>query len=128
MKGSRFQLGAASVLFAVCMVCVSVLSLLSVYTAMTDRAAARQYAQHIQTMTECENLGQQWLSRADAWAVGRGELPENTTREGSCLRTRIQHENMTLDIAVQFSSRGVQVQTWSCTAQWQPPRGQTLWK
>lgn len=128
MKGSRFQLGAAAVLFAVCMVCVSVLCLLSVYTAMTDRAAAWQYAQHVQAMTECENLGQQWLSRADAWAAGKGELPEGTSQENGCLRTQIQHENMTLDITAQVFSQGVQVQTWSCTAQWQPPQGQTLWK
>lgn len=128
MRGNRFQLGAGAVLLAVCMVCVCVLCLLSAYTAMADRAAARQYADHISEVYECENLGQQWLAQVDAWHTGAGTLPENTVREGPNLQTRIRHENMTLDIAAQATAQGIQVITWSCKTEWQPPRNQTLWK
>ena len=60
------------------MLCVAIFGVLTVSSAVSDRRAAERYGEHVEVLYACENAGQDWLSEADAYLKGAGDLPENT--------------------------------------------------
>ena len=78
MSRNRFRIGSIAVLFAVVVLCVAIFGVLTVSSAVSDRRAAERYGEHVEVLYACENAGQDWLSEADAYLKGAGDLPENT--------------------------------------------------
>ena len=112
MSRNRFRIGSIAVLFAVVVLCVAIFGVLTVSSAVSDRRAAVLYA--------CENAGQDWLSEADAYLKGAGDLPENTEETETTLKTEITRGNMQLEICLKKINGSYEIAKWRCTARWQP--------
>lgn len=128
MEKKRFQVGSIAVLFSVVVLCVAVFAVLTVVTAASDYRVARQYGDHVQSLYRCENRGQAWLARVDAWLAGQGELPEDTSLSGSQVETEIMEDGMKLAIRLEITENGYEIRQWSCTTQWQPEQQWNLWQ
>ncbi len=126
MGKKRFRIGSVAVLFAVVVLCVAIFGVLTVATAVSDRRTAQQYGDHMTALYACENAGQKWLSQADAYLSGQGQLPPDTQEENGTLRTTITRENMSLEICLEIQAQGYEIQTWSCTAAWEPAESWSL--
>lgn len=120
MDGKRFRLGAVVVLLSVVMLCTAVLAVLTAVTANGDACRAEQYGSHVERVYACQSAGEEWLARADAYAAGLEELPENTEEADGVLTTRITADGIALDIAARRTDSGVQILRWDCTTLWQP--------
>ena len=104
MSRNRFRIGSIAVLFAVVVLCVAIFGVLTVSSAVSDRRAAERYGEHVEVLYACENAGQDWLSEADAYLKGAGDLPENTEETETTLKTEIMRGNMQLEICLNMSS------------------------
>lgn len=127
MENKRFRVGSIAVLFTVVVLCVAIFGCLTVATANSDIRTARRYAQHVSQRTQMENLGQAWLSRADAWLRFGGELPENAVLEGDELKAQLTQDTMKLDICLKIQGTTYEITRWSCTGIWQPDDSWNLW-
>lgn len=128
MSRNRFRIGSIAILFAVAVLCVSVFGVLTVSSAVSDRRAADRYGEHAEALYACENAGQDWLSEADAYLKGAGELPANTLETETALETEITRGDMQLEIRLNKTNDGYEIAKWSCTARWQPDDGLNLAK
>ena len=81
MSRNRFRIGSIAVLFAVVVLCVAIFGVLTVSSAVSDRRAAERYGEHVEVLYACENAGQDWLSEADAYLKGAGDLPGKHRRD-----------------------------------------------
>lgn len=126
MGGKRFRIGSIAVLFSVVVLCVAIFSILTVVTALSDQRMADRYAQQVEKNYQCLNLGEQWLSQADAYFQGKGSLPENTREENGVLSAEIIIENTRLQVQACSSADGIQVLRWDLSSQWQPDQSWTL--
>lgn len=126
MGGKRFRIGSIAVLFLVVVLCVAVFSVLTIVTAEADRRTADRYAQQITQTYECLNLGEVWLSRADAYLRGDGQLPENTTEENGVLTAEIHSGGSTLLVQVQKGGSGIEILRWDLTRHRQAEQEWTL--
>ena len=102
MSRNRFRIGSIAVLFAVVVLCVAILG------------------EHVEVLYACENAGQDWLSEADAYLKGAGDLPENTEETETTLKTEITRGNMQLEICLNKINGSYEIAKWRCTARWQP--------
>lgn len=107
-------------LFAVVVLCVAIFGVLTVSSAVSDRRAAERYGEHVEVLYACENAGQDWLSEADAYLKGAGDLPENTEETETTLKTEITRGNMQLEICLNKINGSYEIAKWRCTARWQP--------
>ena len=128
MEKKRFQVGSIAVLFSVVVLCVAVFAVLTVVTASSDYRVARQYGDHVQSLYRCENRGQEWLSRVDAWLAGQGALPEDTHVSGSQVETEILEDGVKLTVRLVITEDGYEISQWSCTTLWQPAQQWNLWR
>ena len=92
----------------------------AVSSAVSDRRAAERYGEHVEVLYACENAGQDWLSEADAYLKGAGDLPENTEETETTLKTEITRGNMQLEICLNKINGSYEIAKWRCTARWQP--------
>lgn len=120
MSRNRFRIGSIAVLFAVVVLCVAIFGVLTVSSAVSDRRAAERYGDHVEVLYACENAGQDWLSEADAYLKGAGDLPENTEETETTLKTEITRGNMQLEICLNKINGSYEIAKWCCTARWQP--------
>ncbi len=100
MSRNRFRIGSIAVLFAVVVLCVAIFGVLTVSSAVSDRRAAERYGEHVEVLYACEKRRQDWLSEADAYLKGAGDLPENTEETETTLKTEITRGNMQLEICL----------------------------
>ena len=129
MGAKQFRIGSISILFAVVMLCMSVLAVLTVTTALSDRRTAGRYGEYIQALNACQNEGQQWLAEADAYLKGQGELPQNTDVTEQELSTQLQNGNMFLTIRLTVHDGQYEISEWNCRRQWEPEEEQWgLWQ
>ena len=112
--------GSIAVLFAVVVLCVAIFGVLTVSSAVSDRRAAERYGEHVEVLYACENAGQDWLSEADAYLKGAGDLPENTEETETTLKTEIKRGNMQLEICLNKINGSYEIAKWRCTSRWQP--------
>ena len=125
----RLHLGSLTILFAVTLICVAVLSVLCVSTARADRAVTEHYTDHLSDLFDCERAGQEWLAQVDAAlaesgeAVATADLPEGCTLEGNELSAALTRNGVTLTIRLELFPRGggrYRILTWSKETQWAP--------
>ena len=128
MRKKRFQVGSVAVLFSVVVLCVAVFAVLTVLTASSDMHLSRQYGEHVRSQYACENLGQRWLGEIDGWIAGKNALPDGTEVNGNTVRTEIMEGTSVLNIRLTLSGTGYEIDRWSCTTQWQPDEGLTVWQ
>ncbi len=123
MGTKRFQTGSISVLFTVMILCVGILSVVSVVTARMDARMADRYAARELEQYQCENLGQEFLMALDeALENPDGALPMGATREGDLISATVSTEHMALRIQLRVLPEGetpYEVLEWSCTASWE---------
>lgn len=120
MEGKRFRVGSVAVLFAVAVLCSAIFCILTAVTAVSDRRTARQYGDHVAQVSHCQELGQLWLSQADAYYEGLGQLPEATTEEAGRLSTQIDDGPVRLMITVEGDARAFRILRWDCITRWEP--------
>lgn len=126
MENRRFRVGSMAVLFTVTLLCVAIFAALTVTTALADEKTALRFGEHVQQQYACENLGQQWLARADAFQKGLEPMPEETVLgEDGSLSTCIRYGSMELNICLDRTGRLVR---WDCAARWQPEEHWQLWQ
>lgn len=123
MNQKRFRMSSMALLFTVVIVCVAVFSALTVVTAAQDLRLSRQYATRVQEFYDCEALGHQWLAQ-----VEQGTMPEGTWQEEDRLGVKLETDTMYLEICVQQTAQGLEIQQWSCSAKWQPQADWNLWQ
>lgn len=127
MERKRFRVGSIAVLFTVVVLCVAIFSTLTVVTAVTDVRVAQRYGSHIRELYDCENLGQEWLARADGYLAGECPLPEGSWETGSELGTQIENGSIQLTIRLEKTETGFRVTGRNCSARWEPETGENLW-
>lgn len=121
MRKQPVRLGWLSLLLAVSMVCLAVLSVLAFATARASSALAKRQAQAVTELYALENEGQQWLAAADA-AARAGTLPDGVQEKTFTSGSRI------LDAAVQVQNGRCTVVRWRHSAVWtEPAPAQNLW-
>lgn len=126
MEGKRFRVGSVAVLFAVVVLCVAIFCILTAVTAMADMRTARQYGDHIERVYHCQELGEQWLARVDAYYAGQAPLSEDAQQDGERLCAEITDGPICLKVAVERDGNTYRILQWECTTLWQPEQGWTL--
>lgn len=127
MGGKRFRTGSILVLFSVAVLCLAIFGALTVSTAKSGEKTAARFAEHVQSQTQCENLGQAWLAQAEAYRRGEAALPENTTREEDILETQITVGRVALTVRVALEEAQCRILTWNCVTNWQADTSWDLW-
>lgn len=120
MSRNRFRIGSIAVLFAVVVLCVAIFGVLTVSSAVIRSPCRRALRRARGSAVACENAGQDWLSEADAYLKGAGDLPENTEETETTLKTEITRGNMQLEICLNKINGSYEIAKWRCTARWQP--------
>lgn len=128
MESKRFRIGSVAVLFAVVVLCVAIFGTLTVSTAVTDQRTAQRYGEYVETLTACQNQGQQWLRAVDDYLSGSGTLPENTVQNGAELQTTLTEGNVKLVIRLNITGGSYEILEWRCSADWQPEEDWNLWQ
>lgn len=128
MESKRFRIGSVAVLFAAVVLCVAILGALTVSTAVADQRTAQRYGQYVETLTACQNQGQQWLRAVDDYRSGSGMLPEHTKQNGEELQTTLTEGNVKLTIRLKITDIGYEILEWRCSADWQPENDWSLWQ
>ncbi len=136
MERKTSQSGSVTILFAVILVCVTVLAALCVATARADRAQSDNYAAYVGRIYACESEGQRWLAVVDAALaqygpdVNAGELPEGTEIENGEIGVTLAGERMTLTIRLRVLRGGgarYEILAWERQAVWQQDTALDLW-
>lgn len=137
MRGNQIRLGSASLLFAVVMLCVMLLSVLSLVTAKADMAVTENYRDHVTAWYEGENAAQNWLSETDAVLQQRGasvrtaDLSDGAKVKQGVISVNLKHSGMEKEIRLRIraeKNQRYEILTWRTAAQWQEKRSLTLWK
>lgn len=128
MRGKRLNIGSIAILFTVVMLCVSIFAALTVATAAAEARTARQYADYVQRLNQCEAAGQQWLAEADGWTKGLGPLPEGAQQTETELWGQVERGDMTLTIRLRLQDGGYEIAQWQLNTQWQPQQQLQLWR
>lgn len=126
MEHRRIRVGSIAVLFTVVVVCAAIFAVLTLVTASGDLRTAHSYAERVEALYACENLGQQWLAQVDGYLADGGELPENTWERVGELGTQITRGPMRLTARVDAATGALL--EWSCCALWEPEEDLELWK
>ena len=97
-------------------------------TAAAEARTARQYADYVQRLNQCEAAGQQWLAEADGWTKGLGPLPEGAQQTETELWGQVERGGMTLTIRLRLQDGGYEIAQWQLNTQWQPQQQLQLWR
>lgn len=126
MEGKRFRVGSVAVLFAVAVLCSAIFCILTAVTAVSDRRTARHYGDHVAQVSHCQELGQLWLSQADAYYAGLGQIPDGTAEENGNLYTQIDDGPVRLTIRTERRGETYRILRWDCITRWEPGDDWTL--
>lgn len=132
MESKQIRLGSVTLLCTFVMVCVAVLTVLSIVTARADWQLTRHSAQVTTQWYELQNEGQLWLSRLDQAVRAEGweaaQLPEGSLREGQSITTTLERGGRTLTIQVEkapeVSRRPWRLTRWRGSAEWDEEEGE----
>ena len=127
MRDEPVRLGFLSLLMIVIVLCLAVLSVLSLATARADLALAKKQAQVQQDTAALDALGQEWFAQVARGAQdGAGALPQGTGVANGVASTTLEANGRQLYAAVRLDD--LSVVAWQQSAKWQPG-GQTekLW-
>jgi hypothetical protein len=126
VETKQIRLGSVSLLCTFVLVCVAVLTVLSMATVRADWQLTENSAQVTTQWYELQNEGQRWLAQVDAALRKDGwdsaNLPEGSQRPGERVSTTLTQGGRTLSIALERSPEGSQ-KLWRIV-QWQ---GSTQW-
>lgn len=137
MRGKNVRLGSISLLFTVAMLCIMMLSVLSLSTARADIAAAKNYGNHVTAWYQCENAAQTWLSETDAALKQRGrtvkeaELTDGAQIKNGVISVVLEEKGVEKDVQLRISAQKnhrYQILAWRTTTQWKADRSLTLWQ
>lgn len=126
METKQIRLGSVSLLCTFVLVCVAVLTVLSLATVRADWQLTQNSAQVTTQWYELQNEGQRWLAQADAalrrdgWDAAR--LPEGSERQENQVSTTLTRGGRTLSItlerAPENSEKGWRIVQWQGSTQW----------
>lgn len=130
----RSQMGSLTILFTVILLCVTVLSVLSLSTARADLALADRYGDHVAQFYELESQGQQFLMQMQEAARTPGadftdiDLPACATMQDGQILAVLEQDGLSLTIRLSVSpDTEIQILEWSRQAQWTADTNLTLW-
>ena len=130
MEQRRAQPGSITILFAVILVCVTVLAVLCVSTARADLAMAENFADATAKAYAVEAEGQRWLSRVDAALAAGTALPEGTSEENGEIAAALSGDGVTLNIRLRpldGAQKRYEILAWSRQAEWTQDTQLDLW-
>ena len=122
---NRIRLGSVTLLFSVIIICVSVLAVLSISTAVADSAMAERFAQETETTYSLENDAQARISEiADVFAQYHGEavdfLPEYAeVADENTVLFSVQNEKKIISVMLSIGDDySLSVSSWKETPLW----------
>ncbi|MCR5666850.1 MAG: hypothetical protein K6G01_08470 [Eubacterium sp.] len=131
MKTKKIRLGTVFILFTVVMICVVVLSVLSIMTAKADYKETKKAADHVTEIYENESLGQEWLGRVDACLKAEGDIvwPQDATYENGILSTTIgDKQQLSISLKIDEENRTYEIVEWKNAATWSEDTSLNLWQ
>jgi hypothetical protein len=116
-------LGSVSLLCALILVCVVVLTVLCIATVRADWLLTRRGAEVTQQHYELQNQAQLWLAQTDAALRSQGweaaTLPQGSERRGESITTTLQRENMKLTITLEPGEGELyRIKEWRSAREW----------
>ena len=125
----KVRVGSVSLLFTVIVICVVVLSILSISTVRGDQALSMQTAQSVSDWYDLQNEGQQWLAKVDGvlqkyrWTESDPYLPKGTQRDESVISTVVEKDGRTLQIALEYLGKRAgapryRIIKWKASVDW----------
>lgn len=121
--------GALTILFATVMICLAVLAVLGLVSAKADLTLAQKQQALLQTSLQAENLGQVWLSEADAFLQGRGALPTDSKQaaDGVLTADLTVDDTHTLHVAIRPQAESYAIIQWQLETAWEEDTSLHLW-
>lgn len=137
MGTKKVRIGSVSLLFTVILVCVVVLSVLSISTVRADRALSERTAESVSDWYELQNEGQQWLAEVDAvlrehrWKQCDKFLPEGSVRNDLTISTELKQKGRTLQIKIRWVGKNpdgprYKVVEWKSSVDWEEDQSMNL--
>lgn len=139
MESKKVRVGSVSLLFTVIMICVVVLSILSISTVRADWSLSQRTAESVSSWYDLQNEGQRWLSQLDGvlrkhpWKDCDAFLPEGARRKGNAIETVLEQDNRSLHIEVRqanLKKEGVRfhVVRWREVVDWEDDQTMKLFQ
>jgi hypothetical protein len=137
MGTKKVRIGSVSLLFTVILLCVVVLSVLSISTVRADRALSERTAESVSDWYELQNEGQKWLAEVDAvlrehrWRRCDRFLPKGSVRDDLIISTELKHKGRTLQIKIRWVGRNpdgprYKVVEWKSSVDWEEDQSMNL--
>lgn len=135
----KVRIGSVSLLFTVILLCVVVLSVLSISTVRADRALSERTAESVSSWYELQNEGQNWLAEVDAvlrvhrWKESDPFFPKGTRRDGLSISTELKRAGRTLEIEIRWIGRNphgprYRIVKWKQTVDWEEDQSLNLFQ
>ncbi|SDB21494.1 hypothetical protein [Eubacterium oxidoreducens] len=131
MRGKKVRLGTVFLLFVVIMICVAVLSVLSIMTAKADYKQTAKAAEHVTQIYENECLGQKWLAQVDACLQQEGDFvwPDGSVYEDGVLSITIgEKQQLFIALRINQEQKTYEIIQWKNAATWSEDTSLDLWQ
>lgn len=128
MGENPVKLGSMTLLLTIVMLCMAILSVLTLSTANADLALSQKYAERLQQVYALDSVGQQLLAQVDT-ALKNGAkpdevialLPNKTQMQDNVAFISLEDENgQVLNIKLKLKENAAEILQWQPTVKWSP--------
>lgn len=125
-KTMKPRLGSIVILFSVILLCVAVLSALSLATAHADASVTQRYEDTVQAIYDAETMGQSWLAKVHTAVMDTPEgeqitLPNGALEEKGIIEVKLTTETRELRIRLALTEEqpGYEILRWENLPLWE---------
>lgn len=126
--------GALTLLMTAVLICLAVLAVLALATAQADMAMADKALSGLQSQSDVEIAGQEYLAKLDAALKKGSGVPSGATvANDGTMSVSLPMDKNTLQIVVRSKApqtddpAAYQILTWQLSTQWEPDQTLDLW-
>ena len=125
MKRNHVRLGPCALILAVITLCMAVLSVLSLSTALADMRLSEKYAETVSLRYELEYEGQKYL---DSIRKDISLLTENATGDDGVYIVRFEKDRSVLLVGIRLNGSEPEVVYWKHQRLWEEENSINLWQ
>lgn len=136
MGENPIKLGSMTLLLTIVLLCMAILSVLTLSTARADLSLAQKYADRLQQVYALDSVGQRLLAELDT-ALQKGAtpqellplLPQDAVLEQDTVTLQLADgAGQTLTVTLELKPEGAVVLQWKPSVEWSPEEQLTgLW-
>lgn len=136
MGENPIKLGSMTLLLTIVLLCMAILSVLTLSTARADLSLAEKYADRLQQVYALDSVGQRLLAELDT-ALQKGAtpqellalLPQDAVLEQDTVTLQLADgAGQTLMVTLELKAKGAVVLQWKPSVEWSPEERLTgLW-